>query len=241
VRPVDKGESPYKIIKKYQDALPYLEEKIGLYCSYCEASIQHVPEVEHMISKKSGGDWTAWSNLLLGCKYCNTRKLDQVTPQNVEEYLWPDSDNTALAFSYTNGFPEVNEDTLNELDPTGSSCEKAKNTYKLVGLGNLPDIEKGDRDRRALERNRAFHRALASLKLWSNVKDAPESYKSGMKEQMMMTAAAVGFFSVWMTVFSDEPQILQALIEKFSGTDKSYYDGNGKVKKILKKESKVST
>lgn len=241
MRPVDKGESPYKIIKKYQDALPYLEEKIGLYCSYCEASIQHVPEVEHMISKKRGGDWTAWSNLLLGCKYCNTRKLDQVTPQNVEEYLWPDSDNTALAFSYTNGFPEVNEDTLNELDPTGSSCEKAKNTYKLVGLGNLPDIEKGDRDRRALERNRAFHRALASLKLWSNVKDAPESYKSGMKEQMMMTAAAVGFFSVWMTVFSDEPQILQALIEKFSGTDKSYYDGNGKVKKILKKESEVST
>ena len=62
-----------------------------------------------------------------------------------------------------------------------------------------------------------------------------------MKEQMMMTAAAVGFFSVWMTVFSDEPQILQALIEKFPGTDKSYYDGNGKVKKILKKESEVST
>ena len=74
MRPVDKGESPYKEIKEYQAALPYLEKKIGLYCSYCEMPINHVPEVEHMISKKHGGDKTAWSNLLLGCKYCNSRK-----------------------------------------------------------------------------------------------------------------------------------------------------------------------
>ena len=38
MRPVDKGESPYNTIKKYQDALPYLGEKIGYYCSYCEIS-----------------------------------------------------------------------------------------------------------------------------------------------------------------------------------------------------------
>lgn len=28
MRPVDKGESPYEKIKKYQDALPYLEKKM---------------------------------------------------------------------------------------------------------------------------------------------------------------------------------------------------------------------
>lgn len=44
MRPVDKGESPYNTIKKYQDALPYLGEKIGYYCSYCEFPIKHVPE-----------------------------------------------------------------------------------------------------------------------------------------------------------------------------------------------------
>ena len=132
MRAIDKGGSPYKEIDEYQDAIPYLEKKIGLYCSYCEMSIKHVPEVEHKISRKNGGDWTAWSNLLLGCKYCNTRKAAKITPQNVGEYLWPDSDNTAVAFSYTNGIPKVNEDILSALDPTGICCEKAKNRYTEV-------------------------------------------------------------------------------------------------------------
>ena len=47
MRAIDKGGSPYKEIDEYQDAIPYLEKKIGLYCSYCEMSIKHVPEVEH--------------------------------------------------------------------------------------------------------------------------------------------------------------------------------------------------
>ena len=110
--------------------------------------INHVPEVEHMISRKHGGDWTAWSNLLLGCKYCNTRKSAKTTPQNVEDYLWPDTDNTALAFSYTNGIPVVNENVLKGLDPTGSCCQKAQNTYDMVDLGNEPNLQRGDKDRR---------------------------------------------------------------------------------------------
>lgn len=52
----------------------------------------------------------------------------------------------------------------------------------------------------------------------------------------MMTAAADGFFSVWMAVFEDEPQILLELIERFPGTDKTFYNEHGKIKKILKKE-----
>ena len=48
-----------------------------------------------------------------------------------------------------------------------------------------------------------------------------------------MTATSDGFFSVWMTVFSDEPQILLALIDKFLGTRKGYYDKQGEIKKDL--------
>ena len=232
MRAIDKGGSPYKEIDEYQDAIPYLEKKIGLYCSYCEMSIKHVPEVEHKISRRNGGDWTAWSNLLLGCKYCNTRKAAKITPQNVGEYLWPDSDNTAVAFSYTNGIPKVNEDILSALDPTGICCEKAKNTYEMVGLGNIP-IQKDDKDRRATSRNSAFIKARESLEGWRQIKDAPETYKSVMKTQIMITAVAEGFFSVWMTVFADEPQILQALIESFPGTNGAYYGKDGKIKKIM--------
>ena len=56
MRPINKGESPYKKINEYKDALPYLERRIGMYCSYCEFPIPHVPEVEHVVSKSNRGD-----------------------------------------------------------------------------------------------------------------------------------------------------------------------------------------
>lgn len=233
MRPVDKGESPYETIKEYQDAIPYLEKKIGLYCSYCEMPINHVPEVEHMISKKYGGDKTAWENLLLGCKYCNSRKAAKTTLQNMTEYLWPDTENTALAFSYGNGVPSLNEEALKEVDPTGACYEKAKNTYELVGLGNEPDLKRKDKDRRFLSRNASYYRALKSLENWRHVKDASKQYQNDMKEQIMMTATADGFFSVWMTVFAEEPEILLALLDHFPGTNKACYDEQGRVRKVL--------
>ena len=155
MRPINKGESPYKKINEYKDALPYLERRIGMYCSYCEFSIPHVPEVEHVVSKSKGGDLTDWNNLNLGCKYCNTRKKAQTMPENKKNYLWPDEDNTAIAYSYINGIPKVNEELLIKLDSTGDYLKRARNTYNLVGLGNLPMGK--DRDRRFGQRNTAYN------------------------------------------------------------------------------------
>lgn len=155
MRPVDKGESSYKEIKEHQEALPYLEKKIGLYCSYCEMPINHVPEVEHMISKKHGG-------------------------------------------------------------------------------------KKQDKDRRFLNRNLSYNKALISLKNWNHVKDASECYQNAMKEQIIMTATADGFFSVWMMVFADEPEICLALLERYPGTNKVYYDEQGKIKQIFLKKEKTN-
>ena len=107
MRPINKGNSPYNTIKSYPEALPYLEERIGLYCSYCELPIFHVPEVEHVVSKSRGGNRTEWDNLLLGCKYCNTRKGNAVGPENKETFLWPDENNTALVYSYEDGIATV--------------------------------------------------------------------------------------------------------------------------------------
>ena len=90
MRPVDKGKKPEINFKRYQDAKPYLEERIGPYCSFCEMSIRHVPEIEHKEAKSQGGDILLWENFLLSCKYCNTRKGVIVKKGDLHQYLWPD-------------------------------------------------------------------------------------------------------------------------------------------------------
>lgn len=230
MRPVNKGESPYKAIKKYADALPYLETAIGLYCSYCEFPIPHVPEVEHVSSKSKGGSLTDWNNLLLGCKYCNTRKKDKVLPEDANEYMWPDQDNTSLAYSYEGGIPSVNVFGLNSVDPTGAKLAKAERLFKLVELDNQPKL--GVKDRRFHQRNKVYEIALESLDDWRAIKDNTSDVVDVIKKQIICNAQANGFFSIWMTVFSDEPVMLKALIEAFPGTNKDYFDEIGHPKFI---------
>ena len=112
MRPVDKGVAPQKEYKQYKDAEPDLEERIGAYCSFCEMSINHVPEVEHKEAKACGGEELAWDNLLLSCKYCNTRKGTQVGKGDKDKYLWPDEDDTFHAYLYDKDIPRLNEEYL---------------------------------------------------------------------------------------------------------------------------------
>lgn len=230
MRPVNKGKSPYKVIGEYAEALPHLEKAIGLYCSYCEFRISHVPEVEHVTSKSEGGALTAWENLLLGCKYCNTRKKALITPENVNDYMWPDRDNTALAYSYVGGIPAVNTAALNSVDPTGERSLKAQKLFDLVKLDNVP--EPGQKDKRFRERNRAYEIALESLENWRSAKNSSPEMMDALQRQIILTAQQNGFFSVWMTVFSDEPIMLNALIDVFPGTNKECFDEDGHPKFI---------
>lgn len=228
MRPVNKGFPPYISIDKYSESLPYLEERIGLYCSYCEAKIGHVPEVEHKISKSKGGDWTEWGNLLLSCKYCNTRKSNQITPDNKDEYLWPDEHNTALAYSYAGGIPKVNSDVILSLDHGKEIERKAKNLFDLVKLGKDPRSR--GKDRRFRLRNEAFDSAQHSLENWNEMKGTD---RKNLRDQIIRTAKGLGFFSVWMEVFEKEPEIKNALIDAFPGTEKTFFDSDGNVKKIF--------
>lgn len=55
MRPVNKGKSPSVNFSRYRDAEPYLEKRLGRYCSYCEMPIFNAPEVEHIESRSRGG------------------------------------------------------------------------------------------------------------------------------------------------------------------------------------------
>ena len=219
MRPVNKGNSPYTTITKYQQALPYLETTIGSYCSYCEMKLDNAPEVEHVAAKSTDPALiTKWENLLLACKGCNTRKGKIVTGINKDDYLWPDEDNTALAFRYPLGIPEVNTAALNAVDPTGNDNRKAQNLFDLLKLDPRTSQKT---DRRVMKRNEAFHTASESLADWKT------NQIPAMQRQIIRTALANGFFSVWMTVFEDEPDILREMIKAFPATETAFFDAEG--------------
>ena len=234
MRPVNKGHSPYKTISHYSNASPFLEQTIGAYCSYCGMRLTNMPEVEHKESKvKSPDKATSWENLLFGCKYCNTRKGDIVDKLNVDNYLWPDQDNTAIAYTYENGMPAVNATALMSVDPSGAALNKAYNLFHLVKLDHIPNSR--DKDRRFRLRNAVFERAKDSLEDYQRLKIANPDTASVFVKQIIRTALADGFFSVWTTVFNDEADVLNALIEAYPGTEKGFFDTNGQSKFILKK------
>ena len=221
MRPVDKGMSPYQAIPAYADALPHLEKAIGCYCSYCEMPLAHVPEVEHKESKNSGGSLTDWNNLLLACKYCNTRKKEKIKQGEAAQAIWPDTDNTFLAYSYTHGVPALNRTVLSQY---GSQVEgKARRLFEAVVLDNRPSS--GDKDRRWSLRLEVFAVAREALQDWRIVKASEAA--AAFERRIIGQAQAQGFFSIWMMVFADEPEIKNALIAAFPGTARMCFDAEG--------------
>ncbi|MCM1326340.1 MAG: HNH endonuclease [Bacteroidales bacterium] len=217
MRPINKGEAPNVKFYHYQDAEPYLEERIGAYCSYCEFPIQHVPEVEHKEAKSKGGSKLAWTNLLLSCKYCNARKHDAVDAGEKDKYIWPDEDDTFHCFVYSGDIPQLNEDYLMTKESTVR--ERAKRLYEMIKLDNIP-ISPKDRDRRYAERSCARHCAEKCRTGWQKVKKSAE--REEYFDVMLELAKAKGFFSVWMDVFQGDEEVRQGLISAFIGTRREY-------------------
>jgi hypothetical protein len=48
-----------------------------------------------------------------------------------------------------------------------------------------------------------------------------------MRQQIVDTALGRGFWSVWMTVFKDDPDMLQRFIDAFAGTCRDCFDISG--------------
>jgi hypothetical protein len=187
---------------------PTLLARLGCYCSYCEYPVKHSPQAEHIVPKKRfPARRDRWDNLLVSCTYCNTHKGSRLPPPDrLDEYLWPDRDNTALAFTYSNVIPEIAHHVQ------GTVRNQAALLRGLVKL-SLPD------DERAKERAAIFAEARSWLSKMSAAPDAEL-----MREAIVGLAHAKGFFSVWMEVFAADPEIRRRLIEKFAGTARDCFD-----------------
>ena len=223
MRPVAKGPSPQEEYPHYRDALDDLAGRIGLFCSYCEQPIQHAPEIEHVQPKSLEPELEqSWENLLLGCQSCNRTKSDK--PVDLDRVAMPDSDNSFRGLVLLEG-GRIGLST----DLTDAQAELITQVVRLVRLDRYPDAEdKGDqptdRDKRADLRRDVWDLAHRYLRLIERPGGEPLIRKLIADD----LAPRTGFFSVWMTVFRDHPDMLKRFIQVFPGTDAGSFDEEGK-------------
>lgn len=218
MRPVEKGPAP-KTYDDYRDAIGDLEDRLGTYCSYCERRLPISLAVEHVCPKSLYPDFELdWDNFLLGCANCNSVKGDKDI--KLGDYVWPDRDNTLLAISYgKGGFVDV------ALERNDARWDKAQSLVKLVGLDRHPYRHGADKPARRDKRwsNRE--------EIWKGAEMFRDNYEKSNKceaARKLVVQAAIwaGFFSIWLYIFDQYPEVKELLIDAFPGTAEDCFDAN---------------
>lgn len=212
MRPVDKGVHPLNgdgtsvVFHTYADAAPYLRERLGRYCSYCERKIPTCLAVEHVIPKShTPALEKVWENFLLACVNCNSNKGNQFV--QLDDCLWPDIDDTFSAFTYE---PSGAIKVAMGLDPQQQA--KARALLSLVGLDKTPE-QASDADYRHKDRIEQWGKAQVAFDMLQRT-----SAQSLEKTRTAIITLATDGYSIWATVFRADPLMLNALVQKYPGT-----------------------
>jgi uncharacterized protein (TIGR02646 family) len=230
MRPVKRGKNP---INKdfpnskngHQKAKPDLISRMGHYCSYCERRIPLYLSVEHIQPQSLYSNLKRrWTNFLLACWNCNRDKSD--TDVVLSKVLLPDRDNTFAAFIYT---PDGN------IKPSQLAIDKGLNqlahdTLTLTGLDKkISEVVDKNGKEIAIDRVKQREEAwLLAQRAKGHITKQPDN--DILKEQVIDTAKENGFFSIWMTVFENDSDMRNRLIDAFAGTRESgCFDVNGNI------------
>ena len=213
MRPIDRGPCPTDdrgnpvYFSTYHDAKNDLLCRIGGYCSYCERRGDNL-DIEHVVPKIHCPNLEReWTNLLLACKNCNSRKSNRNRSRH--GYMWPDQDDTEAAFDYfADGVVKVSAKLSNV------NCDRAQALLELVSLDHIPR-----RNRREIQRAKDL-RWLNRKQTWGKAEQIRRKVEEGDIEidAVIMIAQLSGFWSVWMAVFDNFPQVRDRLRSAFSGT-----------------------
>ena len=209
MRPVARGPWPTEndgaqksFASDYKLAKADLLKRLGEFCSYCER--RGDLHVEHVVPKNKDIKLKFdWSNFLLGCVNCNSIKSNKNASR--KGFLWPDRDNTFIAFTYSEGGLVHVADGLPK-----AKAARTKKLYELVGLGRKVEFVKTASDLRWRKRRIAWDVATNTLIEWHAKKITVDTIRD--------LAVGYGFFSIWMTVFANELMIKSMLIASFPGT-----------------------
>lgn len=214
MRPVTKEYTlAQPIYSPYGKAKDHLCAALGEYCSYCEAKMSYINlEVEH-VQPKSSPKYshleTHWSNFLLACKNCNTIKRNKDV--EVNKHMLPHLDDTFSALCIGEGACISADPSLSATDPIRKRMQK---TIDLVGLDRTPP------NATYADRRWSYRR-----KAWEWAQECKQDYEQGELSLKYLINAALkeGFWSVWMTVFEEHPEVRKELIQRFIGTNHLYF------------------
>lgn len=218
MRPVSKGATPNENgFYPYDSAKSDLVSRLDRYCSYCERRLATNIAVEHLIPK--GGEHgdpeleNDWRNFLIACTNCNSCKGSKQVL--FTEMVFPDRDNSFVAFEY-------HRDGSVSPSPNLSNIQRqlAANTLKLTGL-DKPVQQFRDSNDQIVSLDRKTQRMDAFLVALDALDEYQRNCTASMKRMVINLAKAEGFFSIWMKVFMQYPEIKKLLIEEHQGTSSS--------------------
>ncbi len=216
MRPVDKGVAP-TTYSAYGDARPDLVSRLGMYCSYCERRISTNLAVEH-IQPKSLPPCAVlvWDNFLLACVNCNSAKSMKVV--SLDALYFPDRDNTFFAFEYRPDASIVPSASL-----TPAQVIMARDTLALTEL-NKTIRTFYDANGKLV----AIDKISQRMDVWASAKRSRDNLSrcctDAMRDQIVISALAEGFFSIWMTVFENDAEMRNRFITEFTGTATDCFD-----------------
>jgi uncharacterized protein (TIGR02646 family) len=224
MRPVVRGECPKDSdgseiqYTSYKNARGELIRRLGEYCSYCEMQLDASLAVEHVQPKKPPGATSniqdrelSWDNFLLACPNCNSTKSN--VEVNLDDYFWPDRDNTFRALKYREAGLVTPADNL-----TPELREKASATIRLTGLDQQPMNDPAASDRRWENRREAWDLAERSKR------ELTQCNTTQMRNIIALLAVSKGYWSTWMTVFTDDGDMRKRFINAFKGTSQDCFN-----------------
>lgn len=243
MRPVERGLVPTdstgapKTVSEYGDWRADLLDRLGWYCSYCNARQNDslAQQVEHVLPVHAAATTVfpvgvsfpgalVWDNLLLACGPCNRAKSNTVAHHTT--HLLPDYHNTHLGFRYVVGpHPHKPNVLVCEVQvATGlpaAAAQKAQATIDLCKLAEVVDTDRAS-DYRWQNRLEAVVAAQIARASWDGL---PARQRNVITPLIVQTALARGFFSIWLVIFDDEPTVIAALLNAFPNTPLHCFPG----------------
>ena len=233
MRPVNRGEIPKKedgtdkVYTSYKQAKDDLKNALGAYCSYCEMGIENQVDIEHVIPQHHDSSLeNDWNNFLLACKTCNIIKSDKNISRN--GYVFPDTHNTSFLYKYSINGVNVRDDLDEDIKIVATA------TFNLVKLNRDVDTSNMTDDRK-FARNNSWNKAQEALKDFLEL--LPITSTPEKKYALVNSTANTcnGFFSMWIQIFKDYPEVKKAILENVNGTDMQCYDENFNPKENLRR------